>query len=373
LFYLFDKNLPGPEEKHQNNNTLSSGLIACFALELACNTQTARLCRKTARRDKSASKTRSTIMNTIKRFLHPICILAVTCLLPTAATADTDYDRLVVFGDSLSDPGNAFVLTGMALKPPYTALIPEHPYARGGHRLSDGSTWIERMAKKMKLRKSAGPALRVPGKFSNYAVDRTRACSESPSPSHLDLSSQVGMFLTQFAAAPDSALYVVFAGSNDVRDALVNPEIGESILGCALLSLADNIQALIAAGARTFLVPNVPNLGLVPAVALQGPEAQQAATEVSFFFNLQLEGILADIETAYGGLVRFYRLDTFELLTQISVEHPELNVTDPCIDVFSGTVCKNTKKYLFWDGIHPTRTGHKLIAEEAASVLGLTR
>jgi phospholipase/lecithinase/hemolysin len=55
------------------------------------------------------------------------------------------------------------------------------------------------------------------------------------------------------------------------------------------------------------------------------------------------------------------------------LEHPELNVTDPCIDVFSGTVCKQAKKYLFWDGIHPTRTGHKLIAKEAASVLGLNQ
>jgi len=312
-------------------------------------------------------------MKTFSRFLHTICLLAVTCLMPAAATAGADYDRLVVFGDSLSDPGNAYVLTGTALKPPYTALIPDYPYARGGHHLSDGATWIERLAKKMKLRKSAGPALRVPGKFSNYAIDRSRACTDSPSPSYIDLTTQVGMFLTQFDTASDKSLYVLFAGGNDVRDALVNPEMGEMILGCALLSLSDNIQTLIAAGARAFLIPNVPNLGLVPAVALQGPEAQQGATEVTYFFNQQLESILTEIETAYGGLVTFYRLDTFELLTRTALEHPELNVTDPCIDVFSGTVCKHAKKYLFWDGIHPTRTGHELIAEEAASVLGLTR
>jgi len=307
------------------------------------------------------------------RYLPAFCILAVICLIPAAVTASSDYDRLVVFGDSLSDPGNAYVLTGMDLKPPYTALIPEYPYARGGHHLSNGATWVERLSKKMKLRKSAGPALRVPGKFSNYAVDRSRACTDSPSPSYIDLTTQVGMFLTQFDTASDKSLYVLFAGGNDVRDALVNPEMGEMILGCALLSLSDNIQTLIAAGARTFLIPNVPNLGLVPAVALQGPEAQQGATEVTYFFNQQLDSILTNIETAYGGLVTFYRLDTFGLLTQVQAEHPELNVTDPCIDVFSGSVCKHAKKYLFWDGIHPTRTGHKLIAEEAASVLGLNQ
>jgi phospholipase/lecithinase/hemolysin len=313
------------------------------------------------------------MMKAFNRYLPAFCILAVICLLPVAVAASSDYDRLVVFGDSLSDPGNAYELTGTALKPPYTALIPDYPYARGGHHLSDGATWIERLAKKMKLHKSAGPALRVPGKFSNYAIDRSRACTDSPSPSYIDLTTQVGMFLDYFGAASDRSLYVLFAGGNDVRDALVNPEMGEMKLGCALLSLSDNIQTLIEAGARTFLIPNVPNLGLVPAVALQGSEAQQGATEVSYFFNQQLESILTDIEAAYGGLVTFYRLDTFGLLTQVSAKHPELNVTDPCIDVFTGTVCKHSKKYLFWDGIHPTRTGHKLIAEEAASVLGISK
>jgi phospholipase/lecithinase/hemolysin len=48
-------------------------------------------------------------------------------------------------------------------------------------------------------------------------------------------------------------------------------------------------------------------------------------------------------------------------------------VTAPCIDVFAGTVCAPAKDYLFWDGIHPTVTGHALIAKEAASVLGLSQ
>jgi hypothetical protein len=54
-------------------------------------------------------------MKIFKRFLHPICILAVTCLLPAAATAETGYDRLVVLGGGLSDSSNASVLTGMSV------------------------------------------------------------------------------------------------------------------------------------------------------------------------------------------------------------------------------------------------------------------
>jgi phospholipase/lecithinase/hemolysin len=312
-------------------------------------------------------------MKTFNRFIHPFCILAVSCLLPAVAPADTSYDRLVVFGDSLSDPGNAYVLTGMSLVPPYTDLIPDHPYARGGHHLSNGSTWIEQLATKMKLEQSVGPALRVPGVFSNYAVDRTRACSESPSPTYVDLSGQVNMFLGDFGGtAPAEALYVVFIGGNDVRDALTSQAPLE-VIECALSSIYSNIIALINAGARTFLVANVPNLGQVPAVALLGEEVQAGATYASEIFNQQLEGILSIIEKSSGYQVSFYHLDTFDLITQASSNHPDLNVTEPCIDVFAGTVCAPAEGYLFWDGVHPTVTGHALIAEEAASVLGLSQ
>jgi phospholipase/lecithinase/hemolysin len=311
-------------------------------------------------------------MKPFNRSIHAFCILAVTCLLSSAAPADTNYDRLVVFGDSLSDPGNAYVLTGMSLVPPYTDLIPEHPYARGGHHLSNGSTWIEQLAKQMKLVQSVGPALRVPGVFSNYAVDRTRACSQSPSPSYIDLTGQVDMFLSDFGgAAPAEALYVVFVGGNDVRDALTSQD-PPAVIGCALSAIYSNLIALIDAGARTFLIADVPNLGQVPAVALLGEDARQGAAYASYVFNQQLEGILSGIESAYGEQVSFYRLDTFGLITQASINHPDLNVTDPCIDIFAGTVCAPAKDYLFWDGIHPTVTGHALIAEEAASVLGLS-
>ena len=90
-------------------------------------------------------------MKTLKRVLHAIHILIATWLMPAVASAGTDYHRLVVFGDSLSDPGNAYVLTGASLVPPYTNLIPEAPYARGGHHLTNGATWIEQLAKQAVL------------------------------------------------------------------------------------------------------------------------------------------------------------------------------------------------------------------------------
>lgn len=308
-------------------------------------------------------------MKTFNSFLYSFCVLAVTCVFPFSATADTGYDRVVVFGDSLSDPGNAYVLFGMSLVPPYTDLVPEYPYAHGGHHLSNGSTWIEQLATRLRQSDSAGPALRKPGVFTNYATDRTRACDEGAS--YINLSSQVvDRFLGDYGDAPADALYVMFVGSNDVRDALVSQDL--TIIECALNSIYINIMTLISAGATDFLIPNVPNLGMIPAVTLQGEEAKQGATWASGEFNRFLEGMLSNIEAAYGQ-VNFHRLDTFRLITDIPTTHPGMNVTDACIDVFTGTVCEPASRFLFWDGIHPTRAGHAILAEEAARVLGLTQ
>ena len=308
-------------------------------------------------------------MKTLNRNIYSFCILAITCILPPAATANTGYDRVVVFGDSLSDPGNAYVLFGMSLVPPYTNLVPEYPYAQGGHHLSNGSTWIEQLATRLRQADSAGPALQKPGVFTNYATDRTRACPEGAS--HINLSAQVGeLFLSEYGAAPSDALYVMFVGSNDVRDALVSQDL--AIIECALNSIYMNITTLIAAGATDFLIPNVSNLGMIPAVTLQGEEAKQVATWASGEFNRLLEGMLSNIEATYGQ-VHFYRVDTFKLISEVPTTHPGMNVTDACIDVFTGTVCEPASRYLFWDGIHPTRAGHAILAEEAARELGLAQ
>ena len=43
-------------------------------------------------------------------------------------------ERLVVFGDSLSDPGNHFIAFGQTSRAPF-GPIPDFPYAIGGHHL----------------------------------------------------------------------------------------------------------------------------------------------------------------------------------------------------------------------------------------------
>jgi phospholipase/lecithinase/hemolysin len=80
-----------------------------------------------------------------------IVLLAWTIAAPIQAAPPAAYERIVVFGTSLSDPGNAFTLFGGTNIPPdYSVnpfLVPDRPYARGGHHFTNGSTWIELFAR----------------------------------------------------------------------------------------------------------------------------------------------------------------------------------------------------------------------------------
>lgn len=307
------------------------------------------------------------------RRMFAAAIFLVMALISASAAAG-QYQRLVVFGDSLSDPGNAFVLLTRVSVPPFE-LIPDAPYARGGLHFSNGSTWIEQLATDLHLAASAGPALRAPGVFSNYAVGAARA-----RPGALDdLGSQVVSFLGDFdGVAPPDALYVVFVGSNDLRDALValtmDPSGNTSFayLDAALGAIRNNLMALASAGARQFLVANAPDIGLTPAVRAQGPAAQTAALTLVTAFNNGLEAILSGLEA--NAPVHIARFDVFSVLNQVVADPTAVGLVDAvdsCItpDTRVGAFCTQPDKFLFWDGIHPTRAGHAILAQRAETVL----
>ena len=313
--------------------------------------------------------------NRLRHYLFVLPLL-LGLFLAAGPAAAGDYPRVVVFGDSLSDPGNAFVLTMNVSTPPFQ-LIPDAPYARGGLHFSNGQTWVEQLARDLDAQRSAGPALRQPLVFSNYAVG---GASARPTGS-FDLTTQVDRFLRDFSgAAPADALYVVYLGSNDVRDALAalatDPSGATSfaILEGALAAVRDNLLRLQAAGARDLLVPNVPDLSLVPAVRLQGPAARAAARALAAGYNAGLEALLSGLEAATGLAVT--RLDVFALLNEVVAAPAAFglgNVDQSCI--VPGTIvhpyCSNPDRYLFWDGIHPTRAGHEILEERASTVLGI--
>jgi len=304
-------------------------------------------------------------------------VLACALAAPVAASDQAPFDRIVVFGTSLSDPGNAFALLGTNNTPPdYSVdpfLIPDRPYAKGGHHFSNGATWVEQFARPLGLAGSVKPALRSPGSgATNYAVGGARAYDAG---GPFDLPRQVERFLQDFGgAAPASALYVVEMGGNDLRDALVagltgGPSASAAVIEAALASIAHNITRLYMAGATDFLVWTAPDIGLTPAISSIG--ASGPAGMLTFLFNANLDGVLAQLAGLPG--IHFTRLDVYAKLHAVAGE-PQLfglrNVKTACITPSAPPfACRTPEVFLFWDGIHPTRAAHAILAQEAAHAL----
>ncbi|HEX6113084.1 MAG TPA: SGNH/GDSL hydrolase family protein, partial [Geminicoccaceae bacterium] len=286
-----------------------------------------------------------------------------------SAAADVPLiDRFVVFGDSLSDPGNYFVDTREFEVRPYDP-VPDAPYTIGRFHFTNGPTWIEQLARAFQLHRSGRPALLRPGVYTNYAYGRTRARPAG----EFQLGEQVDQFLADFdgAAAPDT-LYVLWIGAEDLRDALGNPGNALAIITAALGATAHNVQKLYMAGARSFLVLNLPDLGATPALRALGPGAQQAATGLTVLYNEELETVLGQLRMLPGILI--VRFDVFGGLNAL-IADPDLagltNVTESCITpfVFRRAICQQPHNYLFWDFIHPTKAGHEYLAEQVQALL----
>ena len=307
--------------------------------------------------------------------LHQI-LMATTLMLglslvPVLAAAGP-FREVVVFGDSLSDTGNVFAATEAVL-PEAVPVSP--PYYQG--RFSNGPVWVERLAEKLGL-----PLRPFLHGGTNFAFGGAAIGFDTPDLFENDvrvlipsLRTQVTTFLVQhlFDKADPAALYIVWGGANDLRDALVTSPDPFAEARQAVEDLTAAIADLAEARAVSFLVLNMPNLAWTPESRRRGPAAMTQATAVSVAFNHALATALDAVEAKHP--ITIIRLDTFTLLQAI-IAAPDrfdlTNVTEPCWagNPFArGTPCPQPQTHLFWDSIHPTTAAHALLADLAFAAL----
>jgi phospholipase/lecithinase/hemolysin len=287
-----------------------------------------------------------------------LTFLGLFASTPPAAAAP--IAGIVAFGDSLSDAGNVFIATGGA--------IPGPPYVNG--HFSNGPTWIEDLSQNLGLG-TLKPSLSGGTDFAFGGAVTGPSVPNAVIAGIPDITQQVLVFLAHSGVASSSNLYAVWIGSNDVYAALADIQSGLS-LGLATTDLqnaaqteANALNSLAQAGAKNFIVPLVPDLGLTPAAAGAGAAL---ATSLSTDYNSDLLADIASIVTSDGISVDI--LNSFGLLDKI-VADPAVyglsNVTDPCYT--GSSTCSAPDSYLFWDGQHPTAAAAELFAAAAKASL----
>jgi phospholipase/lecithinase/hemolysin len=305
-------------------------------------------------------------MNVHRQKLSLLCFGLVVGMLPSSVSA-ASFGSVFVFGDSLSDSGNISLATGGAAQPiPFGGLVPSLAYASG--RFSDGPVWAEILAGN--LGTSALPSLAGGTNFAFGGAQTGPLGTVPPTPP--SLLDQLAFFQgATGGVAPSDALYIIFGGGNDARIAsfqkLAGNEAGaNAIVTQGVNNLATIIASLAAVGAKNFLIPNLPNLGVTPEATRAG--ASTIFTDTAAQFNALLDAALGGF--AADPTLNLIPVDTFGFISSISANPEQFgltNGTDPCIDLT--TVCTNPDEFVFYDGIHVTTATHGAFAQFALAQL----
>jgi phospholipase/lecithinase/hemolysin len=284
------------------------------------------------------------------------------------STGAAGYVELTVFGDSLADAGNIFLFTS-------GTFPPSPPYAQ---RLSNGPTAVEVLAAEIGLPLTpslaggrdyayGGAETGTGNFFGVYPLVPPIINQIFSGPPNFPATGTLAQVQGFNGTLAPNGLTVLWAGPNDIFAAVFTGQDPAAAVAPAIGNLAQEIGLLYAAGASTILVPNMPNLGLIPFGLASGNSAGLTALTVAF--NTLLGQTLAQIEGSLPG-VNIVEFDTFGFV-DAAIANPAAygftNVTDPCFDGVN--VCANPDQYIFWDTVHPTARSHQLLGDAFAAAV----
>jgi phospholipase/lecithinase/hemolysin len=317
-----------------------------------------------------------------KQLLAAGCILfSVTSPLKVMAADLSSFSQLFVFGDSASDTGNIFTVTGGQIPAPTVSGSNRPAYFPG--RFSNGLNWVDYFGSQIGnqgltpiplVPLVANPNPKIASKQGvNFAFGGAQTGKSSDFPGLQNnipgVLGQVDLFssLNQTFPADSNALYTIFAGGNDYF-------FGQTDVNQVVQNLSTSISLLAQGGARDFLVFNQPDLGDTPfGKALGFP---QKLNELAKENNSLLASSLDNLRSTIPG-INIFSVDTNALFKTIASNPAKFgfkDATNPCITgnfqkVLS--VCDNPDDFVFFDDVHLSSRANSVLANAAlASVKG---
>ncbi|MFT5274792.1 MAG: phospholipase/lecithinase/hemolysin [Saprospiraceae bacterium] len=302
-----------------------------------------------------------------KHYSIPLCfrnafasLNKILLILALAASfsvrAQPTYSKVVIFGDSLSDTGNISSVIG-SLPPPFY-----------NNRITNGPVAVDELTAKLGLNATPSLHLSVAANGYNYAVAGGKIVGNGTE----DLSAQIGAYLNRTNSFVDSnALFLLMLGGNDLlsirRTSSTNS--GNLQIESTIIAYIHQIQRLLNAGARYFLVANAPNIGRIPqTLALESSFAGISARAQSYsqYFNQRLSSALTTLAfTGDSNVILFDFYATFNSITNNPSAHGFSNASEACFIIASLSFHPNCNfsRFVFFDDIHPTGKAHQLLGE----------
>ncbi len=264
-------------------------------------------------------------------------------------------NQLVIFGDSLSDDGNALYLENeyknIFGQYPSGVPVPIPPNYTYG-KFTDGpdttpatsaptGLWIDQLASKMGL---SQPQASYSG-GTNYATGGAQTGFNSSFPAGIPyVGDQLAWFEgSHLTGIPANALYVFWAGADDIF-------AGNSGTTAAN-NIANYISTLHGMGAQYFLWLNLPNLG----PGFQAFDTQYAA-DLAALLNSGIDVVGVNVNALFAAILANPSAYGFT------------DTSDPAwcgAGALPNCATNNPNNFLFWDGTHPTTAADALVAQLA--------
>jgi phospholipase/lecithinase/hemolysin len=291
--------------------------------------------------------------------LFRLCILTAIAATVASSAAKADsitypFQQFVVFGDSVSDTGNATANNVDSAVPPY--------YDSG--RYTDGSTtvpstqlqgvWHEQLARQLGI-PVAQPEVNG---GTNYGYGG--AVTGPGATGYLGLQDQVNLFLSK-GAPPANALYLFWGGVNDVTLPYITSNAAANQAATnATQNIQQQIGLLAAGGAHDFLWVNLPPILDFPSERNSTLDLNGAAQ----LFNTQELAAIQQLKSEYAG-INITDVDAYALWLRIFADPAQYGISNLTDNAQTQPGIVDPDTYAYWLSDHPTTQLHKAVADLA--------
>ncbi len=257
--------------------------------------------------------------------------------------------KFIVFGDSLSDMGNAYNSI---------ARLPQSPPYWNG-RFSDGPAWAELVSQQIGLTISHGGGS---GSGTNRAYGGARSGGGYTSFVIPNTGTQVNEYTNNYWLQ-QTDLAVIWIGGNDfLGGGQQNPQV-------VVNNIADHVTVLNQNGGQQFLILDMPSLERTPNYADESDSDKQAMHARMLDYNSRLANDMAALSISLSVSIQVVAmLEMFETMVRNGSFYGITNPTDRACDSGEGlceqgdAIVPNPEEYIFFDGLHPTATTQLLVA-----------
>lgn len=166
-------------------------------------------------------------------------------------------------------------------------------------------------------------------------------------------------------------MYVVFAVSNDIDELPVLANSDGTQWSRVIGNLETAINSPAADGARHFLVPNLPNAGLVSAFLALGPVAAGAIRQYAAEFDALFAQRMAAFD-AGNAAIDIQLFDVYGFMTSFAGQVAANgsysgihNITTACL----GNPSCNANETFYWDTVHLSASAHAILGQAMAEAV----